>query len=159
MDACTRTRTQPLVFQQGRTRYQGILPRAYRTYQSVGYGYGHRAKPTKQSVGYRHEFRTEITKVFGYGYGCRTELTKVSDTGMDYIPSLPRGGVGVVRMFHQAYQRGRQWYGCLYPYPTSGISTGSYPVPGYFPAKVPNLPKFWVRVWKSYQAYRSVGYG
>ena len=50
--ACTRTRTRPRVFQQGRTRYQGIFPRAYRTYQSVG-----------------------------YGCGCRTKLIKVSGTG------------------------------------------------------------------------------
>ena len=57
----------PRVFQQGRTRYQGILPRAwYRTYESVG-----------------------------YGYGCRTELTKVSGTGMDVVPNLPKGRVWV----------------------------------------------------------------
>ena len=60
--ACTRTR--PLVIQQGRTQYQGILPRAYRIYQSVG-----------------------------YGYGCRTELTKGSGTGTDVVPSLPKGQV------------------------------------------------------------------
>ena len=47
--ACTRTRTQPRVLQQGRTRYQGILPLAYRTYQSVGYGYGRCTKLTKVS--------------------------------------------------------------------------------------------------------------
>ena len=58
MDACTRTRARPFVFQQGRICYQGILPRAYRTYQSVG-----------------------------YGYGCRTELTKESGTGMDVVPN------------------------------------------------------------------------
>ena len=39
----------PGVFQQSRTRYQGILPRAYRTYQSVGYGCGSRAKLTEVS--------------------------------------------------------------------------------------------------------------
>ena len=37
MDTCTRIRTPPVVFQQGRTRYQGILPR----YESAGYGYGY----------------------------------------------------------------------------------------------------------------------
>ena len=45
--ARTRTRTRPRVLQQGRTRYQGILPLAYQTYQSVGYGYGSCTKLTK----------------------------------------------------------------------------------------------------------------
>ena len=45
--ACTCTRTRPRVFRQGRTRYQNIFPRAYRTYQSVGYGCGSRTKLTK----------------------------------------------------------------------------------------------------------------
>ena len=66
--ACTRTRTRPHVFQQGRTRYQGILQREYRTYQSVG-----------------------------YGYGCRTELTKGSGTGMEIVPSLPKCRVRVMQ--------------------------------------------------------------
>ena len=108
---CTRTRTRArsLVFHQGRTRYQRILPRAYRTYQSVG-----------------------------YGYGCCTEFTKGSGMGMDVLPSLPKGRVRYV---------------CLYPcpYPIPGISTRPYPVLGYFPAGVPNLRKWRVRVLKSYQ--------
>ena len=49
MDTCTRTRT--LVFQQGRIRYQGILPRAYRTYQSVGVRVGMDVR-TYERVGY-----------------------------------------------------------------------------------------------------------
>ena len=80
--------------------------------------------------------------------------------GIDVVLSLPKGRVRVW-MFCQAYQRGRAWYGCLYPYPypSSGISTVSYPVPGYFPAGIPNLPKCWVRIWMPYQTYQSVGYG
>ena len=75
MRACTHTRTRTLVFQQGRTRYQGILPLADQTYQSIG-----------------------------YGYGCRTELTKVWGTGMDVVPNLPKCGVRVWKLY-QAYQR------------------------------------------------------
>ena len=37
--ACTRIRTRHRVFQQGRTRHQGVFPLAYRTYQSIGYGW------------------------------------------------------------------------------------------------------------------------
>ena len=66
--ACTRTRTRPRAFQQGRTRYQGIFQREYRTYQSVG-----------------------------YGYGCRTELTKASGTGMEVLPILPKCRVRVIQ--------------------------------------------------------------
>ena len=82
----------------------------------------------------------------GFGYRCRTKLTKVSGTGMDVLPSLPKG---------------RVWYSYLYPYPypAPGISTRPYPVPGYSPTGVQNLPKSRVRVWKSHQAYQSVGYG
>ena len=71
---CTRTSTRPRVFQQGRTRYQGIFPRAYLTYQSNG-----------------------------YGWGSRTKLTKVSCTGMDTKPNPPKGRVRVW-MLYQAYQ-------------------------------------------------------
>ena len=144
--ACThtRTRTRPLVFQQGRARCQSILPRAYPTYQTVGYGYGCRTKFTKGSGTGRGVYQDYQRVV--YGYRCGTKLTKGSGTGMDVLPSLPKG---------------RVWYGCLYPYPysTPVISTEPYPVPGYFPAGVPNLPENRVRVWKSHQAYQSVGYG
>ena len=61
-----RIRTRPQEIQQGRTRYQGIFPWAYRTYQSVG-----------------------------YGSGSRTKLTKVSGTGMDDVPKLQKGRVRV----------------------------------------------------------------
>ena len=57
-------KTVPRVFQQGCNRYQGTLPRTYRTYQSGG-----------------------------YGYGSRTELTKVSGMGMHVVPNLPKGRV------------------------------------------------------------------
>ena len=95
MDACTRTCTRPLVFQQGRTRYQGILPRAYRTYQSVGYGY---------------ECRTELTKGSGTGMDV-TKLTKRWGTAIDVVPSLPRGrGMDVL----PSLPNGRVWYVCMY---------------------------------------------
>ena len=86
-----------------------------------------------------------IYQSVGYGYRSRTELTKLSGTGMDVVPSLPKC---------------RVWYGCLYPhpYPTPCISTRLYPVPGYFAAGVPNLPKRRVRVWMSYRTYQRVGY-
>ena len=82
----------------------------------------------------------------GYGYGCRTKLTEGLGTGMNVLPSLPKG---------------RVWYGCLYPYPYLiwGILTGPYPVPGYFPAGVLNFPECRVRVLMSYRTYQSVGYG
>ena len=88
----------------------------------------------------------EIYQSTGYGYESRTELTKVSGTGMDVVPSLPKYLV---------------WYGCLfpYPYPNPSISTRPYPVPGYFAAGVPNLPKCRTRVWMFYEAYQRVGNG
>ena len=54
---CTPVSAAPVpapryLFQQGRTRYQDILARAYRTYQSVGHRYGS---------------RTTLTKVLGVG--------------------------------------------------------------------------------------------
>ena len=110
------------------------------------------------------------TKVFFSG---STGLTKVSGTDMKVVPNLPKCQVRVW-MSYQAYQRvgygygcfanltkGSVWCGCLCPYPylTSGISTGSYRVPRYFPAEVPNFLKCRVRVWMSYRTYQSVGYG
>ena len=91
---------------------------------------------TCQSVEYGYGWRTEFPKGSGTVIDrCCTKLTKGSGTGMDVLRLYP------------------------YPYLTSGISTGPYPVPGYFPAGVPNLPKRRVRVWLSYRTYRSVGYG
>ena len=142
----------PWVFKQGRTRYSGILPRVYRTYQSVGYGFGCRTS-------------TEVIKRSGT-YICRSNLAKGSGTGIDVLPSLPNGS-DMVRL--------------LVPVsvPDPGILPGPYPVPGHFPAGapnlssveygygcrteltkvsgtgmyvVPNLPKCRARVWKSYQA-------
>ena len=47
--SCTYTRTRPRVFQQDRIPYQGNLPLAYRTCQSVGFGFGSRIKLTEVS--------------------------------------------------------------------------------------------------------------
>ena len=102
-----------------------------------------------------------------YGYGCCTELTKGSGTGVDAVPSLPKGRVRVW-MSYQAYQSvGYGWYGCLYPYPypipciltRPYLESGYFAAPGYFAAGVPNLPKYRVRVWMSYRTYQRVGYG
>ena len=91
----------------------------------------------------------------------------------EVILNLPKCRVQVL---YQAYQSvGYGGYGCLYPYPypIPCISIKLYPVPGYFAAAVPNLPKCWgtgmdvvpnlpkcrVRVWISYRTYQSIGYG
>ena len=161
------------------------FPRAYPTYQSVGYGWEIRSKLTKESgtgmdaAPNLPKGRLRVWMLYlayqgvGYGYTCRTKLTKRSGTVMDVLSSLPKG---------------RVWYGCLnpYPYPTPGILTRPYPVPRYSPAgyrtyssvgygwgnrtnftkvsgtgtdAVPNLPKGRVRLWMFYQAYQKVGYG
>ena len=100
--AYTRTCTPPQVFQQGRTRYQGIFPRAYRTYQSVGYGWRSRTKLTKVSdtgmddVPNPPKGRVPVWMLYqgyervGYGYRGCTKLTKKSGTGIDFLPSLPK---------------------------------------------------------------------
>ena len=95
-----------------------------------------------------------------YGYGCRTKLTKGSGTGMDVVPSLQKGS-GMVRLL------------VLVPVPDLGYFNRAVPGTRVFSSGssklttlsgtgmdvVPNLPKCRVRVWNSYQAYQSVGYG
>ena len=117
--------------------------------------------------------RTKLTKVLGtgmdayrtyqsvrYGYGCRTKLTKGSGTGMDVLPSLQERS-GMVRLL------------VLVPVPALGYFNRAVPGTRVFSSGssklttlsgtgmdvVPNLPKCRVRVWMSYQAYQSVGYG
>ena len=123
------------VFQPCRTRYQGILPRACRTYQSVGYR------------GYR--CRAELMKVSSTdGYGCRTKLTKGSGTGGYRCFTKLAEGSNIVRL--------------LVPVPVPDPRFFSKAVRGarVFYHGVPNLPSCQVlRVWKSYQADQSVGDG
>ena len=171
--ACIRTRTRPQVFQQGRTRYQGSFPRAYKLTKVSGTGGEVVPSLLKFRVRVWMPYRT-YQKV-GYGYGCCTKLIKGSGTDIDVVLCLPKGRVWVW-MFYQAYQRvGYSTAACTRTrtlYPTPGISTRPYPVPGYFPEGVPispkcrvrgevvpSLPKCRVRVVKLYQAYQSVGYG
>ena len=77
---CIRTRTRPRVIKQGRTRYQGTFPWAIPN-----------SPKCRVQVGKLYQAYQSVE----YGYGCRTELTKGSGTGMDDIPSLPRGRVRV----------------------------------------------------------------
>ena len=124
------------------------------------------------------------TRVFSRG---RTELTKVSGTGTDVVPNLSKCRVRVW-ISYRTYQRVRYRYRCCTKL-TRGSGTGMDVLPSLskesgmvrllvpvlvpdfryfnravprtrvFPAGVLNLPKCRVRVWKSYQAYQSVGYG
>ena len=104
----TRTRIRIRIFQQVRTRYQGILLRAYRSHQNVGYdGYESRTKLTQVSgtvrlvvvsvpipgdfneavsrtrVFYRR--RTELPEVSGTDIGVVHKLTKVSGMDMEVV--------------------------------------------------------------------------
>ena len=49
-ESCTRTRTRTWVLTRGHTRTPGIVPRAYRTYRSSGYGYACRTELTEGQV-------------------------------------------------------------------------------------------------------------
>ena len=167
---CTHTRTRPQVIQQGRTRYQVIFPRVYRTYQSAGYGWGSRTNLTKVSgtggevVPILPKCRVRVWMPYqtyqrvGYGYGCCTKLTKGSGTGKEVVPSLPEGRVRVW-MFHQAYQRvGYGTAACTRTRPRV-FQQDCTRYDGIFPRAISNLLKCRVRVGRSYQAYQSVGYG
>ena len=147
MDACTRTRTRtrtrnrnrtrPPVFQQGRTRYQGILPRAYRTYQSAGYGWIWMSYRTYSSAGYGWIWMSyQAYQRVGYGwYGCFTKLTKESGMVRLLIAPVP---VPDPRFFSKAVRGTRVFY-CGRAELTKVSGAG--------------------RVWESYQAYQSVRYG
>ena len=90
-----------------------------------------------------------------YGYGCRTELTSI-----DVVPSLLKGS-GMVRLLVPVPVPDLRCFNREVP-GTRVFSSGSTEltkVSGTGMDVVPNSPKCRVRVWSSYQAYQSVGYG
>ena len=172
--ACTRIRTRPRVVQQGRTRYQRILPLARTNSPKCRVRVG-KSYYAKCRVRVWMPYRTY--ERVGYGYGCCTKLVKGSGTGIDVIPSLSKDRVRVW-MVYQAYQRveygtaacirtrtrpqvfeqGRTRY---QTYQNVGYGWGSRTkltkVSGTGMDAVSNLPKGRVRVWMLHQAYQTVG--
>ena len=118
--------------------------KSYRTYQSVGYGYGCCAKLTKVSgmvwmlvpvpVPDPLYFNKAVSAIRIFCRG-RTELTKVSGTGMDVVPNLPKNRVRVW-MLYQTDQSVGHRYRCRTKL-TKGSGTGI--------DVLPTLPKS--RVW------------
>ena len=91
--ACTHIRTQPQVFQQGRTRYQCIFPRRA-DFTKVS-GTGGEVVPSLPKCRVRVWMPYRIYQRIGYGYICCTKFTKGSGTDIDVVPCLPKGRVRV----------------------------------------------------------------
>ena len=120
---------------QGHTRTPGILPRAYRTYRSSGYGY---------------EYRTELTELpirVNYpGFGSVRSLLLQNTT---FSRKRVRGTYGYcleVLQNSQKFRVGiRMLYPCPYPLPAS-FPRRAYPYPGYCATGVQNSQQCWIRL-------------